>query len=57
MNKIFEADRAMRRKIEKFYPVSDMEYEVLAKQVARNYNVSWRWSEDRYSIEFFSKEN
>ena len=44
---------AMKRGIETLYPVSDKEYEAVARQVARDYNVSWRWSEDHYSIEFY----
>ena len=56
MQNAFNAQASFnRRKIDEA-AVSDREYEVIAKQVAKLFNVDWRWTEDRNNIEFITKK-
>ena len=56
MQNVFKAQYAFDRAKVAEVAVSDREYEVIAKRVAKLFNVDWRWTEDRHNIEFFNKK-
>lgn len=50
-----KAKSSFLRRVKAEFPVSDKEWEGIARQEARLWGVTWEWSEDHYAIIFREK--